>query len=145
PGREAREIADDAAAERDDQILAADLVRQQFITQPIEALEALKLFARRHDDRNVAQADIAQRALQPRQMQRRNMLIGHDKHALARRERADVLAREIQQPGADHHIIRAIAELNTHILAHGAANLVANARSAASTAALCGPGLDSIT
>src|SRR5262249_18035891 len=92
-----------------------------------------------------AQADIAQRFFKPHEVARRNVLVGHDEHALARRERANELARLIEQPRADHDVVGALAQFYAYSFTHGASNLVASARSAASTAALCGPGLDSIT
>ena len=91
-GDEAGEIADDAAAKRDDEIASLDFRRQHLVADAAEDGKRLRGFARLNDDRHVAHASVFQALLQSRQMQPRDILVGHDGAGGARRDARDMRA-----------------------------------------------------
>ena len=112
-GGEAREIADHAAAQRNDQVAALDTRREHRVADLLEMREALGALARRHDDRRGAET--LQRGLGGGEMMLRHRRVGHDQGFRARTEPGDTFAEAGQQPAADHDVIGALAKPDIHL------------------------------
>ena len=110
--REAGEVADHPAAEGDDQVAAVQLQRQQRVAERFQAGEALGLLARRDGDhvrrrRPAAASDadqpLAVQAARPSRRRPRR------RAAASAAARCSAPAASIR-PGADHHLIGAVAQ-----------------------------------
>ena len=90
---EAGEVADHAAAERDDEIAALEAQLEQALAQRLELAEALRRLAGRQDDRADVAAARLQRRLERGEMMARDVLVGDDGAARRAEPRVDELAR----------------------------------------------------
>ena len=109
-GRKAREVADHAAAERDDEIVALDLRRDQLLADIFQALIAFRNLALVDDDPRRGDAGVEQRRLGLAQPVCRNKLVGDDGRARAGPQRRDARAQRSQHAAADDDVIGAVAE-----------------------------------
>ena len=89
----AGEVADDAAAERDDEVAPLDMGAEQRVADAREFGVGLRRFARRADDDARLQAGALEAAGQPLEMQRRDVLVGDDGALRAGREARDMRSR----------------------------------------------------
>src|SRR5688572_11031211 len=106
-GGKAREVANHAAAQGNDQRVAAAASLQQIIEQAVEGLPALGLFAIGDDDLGNARAvHCTPHSLE---IDGRNPLVGHDRRGAARQVRAIELGC-IENAGADVDRVGAAAE-----------------------------------
>jgi hypothetical protein len=79
-------------------VAALQFQGQQAVRQVGQALEALGLLARRHQDHVVAMPGVLQRVGQALAMVLADVGVGDDGHALALEQRGDVLARPSIRP-----------------------------------------------
>ncbi len=109
---EAREVADDAAAQGHDQIAALDSLRQQAVANAGEFRIALRGFARRHRDDPAAQAGRFQARLHPFAVESGHGLVGDDAGG-PRPEVAGFEADLVEQAAADADVVvAALVERN---------------------------------
>ena len=109
--RKAGEIADHAAAERDDEIVALDLGRDQRFRNLFEPGIALRAFALVHDDARMSRMPACEeRSLGRLQPMFGHGLVGDDGGAHARPQRGDARAERSQHVATDHDVVGAIAE-----------------------------------
>jgi hypothetical protein len=108
--REAREVADHAAAEGCDDVAPVQLKRQQPVGHVGQSLEALGALARRHDHGQRRDPRPVQRRGQPRAVQAPDRLVADHRRAAARLEGRNARAGLIQQAGADPHLVGARAQ-----------------------------------
>ncbi len=106
---ETRQVADDAAAERDQRRLALAARAEQLVEQPVERFPGLVCLAITDDDREHLHARGFERALQPRKVVRRDGLVGDDRCPLLRHVPREQ-CRVVEQVGSDVDRIGAIAE-----------------------------------
>ena len=109
-GRESGEIADHAAAERDHQIVALDLRRDQRFADPFETGIGFRAFALLDNDSRAGNAGLRQRAFGFFQPVPRDIAVGDDGGARAGPQRGDTAAQRLQHVAADHDVIGAVAE-----------------------------------
>ncbi len=88
-GGETNEVADDAAAQRDQQGAALDAEREDAFAQVAQMSEVLRLFARRQNDGVVSNAGSAERGGKGAEVQARDALIADHDHPLLREKRQD--------------------------------------------------------
>ena len=98
---EAGEIADDAAAERDDDVAPLDAGRDQRVRHAREFRVGFCGFARRTDDRRRGEAGATEARVSPVEIERRDVRVGHDRASRAGRDGGDFRPGVVDQPGAD--------------------------------------------
>src|SRR6185437_15404823 len=137
-GGKARQIANDAAAERDERRSALDAERQDVFDQLGEMREAFGDFARRQDDRLMRDASRIEPGAERRQMELGDILIADDDGALLADDRRDQPAGAREEPRSDQDIVAARAELDAQARgrAHGEAPAPAVAPRNSSSAAI---------
>ena len=108
--READQIADHAAAQRDDVIAPFDPAFEQRIAKPGQFVPALGSLARRQHDRIDAYADGSQPFLQPGKLRHGKMLVGDDDEAAAARIACQPFAGAIERACFHAHLIAAVAQ-----------------------------------
>ena len=106
----AGEIADHAAAERDDQIVALDPGRDQRLADLFEAGIGLRPLAFRDDDARGRDAGRGQRRFGRSSQCLRHGAVGDDRGAHAGPQRGDARAERGQHAAADDDVIGAVAE-----------------------------------
>jgi hypothetical protein len=111
-GAEAGEIADDAAAERDDEVAPLDPRLDQRVADPCEFGVGLGRLARRADDDRGRQPGRLKTLQQRLEMQLRHRRVGDDGAARAGRERRDMGAGGFDQAGSDEDAVGAPAEID---------------------------------
>ena len=111
-GRKAGEIADHAAAERDDEIAALDPRGDQRLADGLEPAKALRPFALRNRDRRGANPLRGKRGLGGGEMVPGDGRVGDDRGLGARAQRRDLPAERGDQAAADHDLVAAVAERN---------------------------------
>ena len=109
-GGEAREIADDAAAERDDEIATLDAGGDQCLADRLEHREALRAFARRHHDGRRLQSRALERGERRREVQLRHRLVADDGCLGARPQRGDPSAERCDEAATDDDLVAARVE-----------------------------------
>ena len=131
----AGEIADDAAAERDDQIAALDARVDDRLADAVEAGVALGALARGDADGGEVDAGGCKRGLGGLQVMLGDGLVGDDRRTRARPQRLDARPEQSEQPAADDDVVGARAErdldgdrlagagLRGHLRGHGAASV----------------------
>ena len=107
---EAREIADHAAAQRDDDVAPLDARADQRVADPRELGVGFGRFPRRADDDAGLEPGVPEAAPHRLEVQRRDVRVGHDSAMRAGRERGDMRARGREQPLPDPNLVRAIAQ-----------------------------------
>ena len=113
-GREAGEIADDAAAERQDDVAAVDLRVEQEVRELIEMRKILGRLAGIEDDRPVRDIAAIQGRGERAQMAVGDVAVGDDDRLRPRQQRPDQIAGACNQAAADDDVIGAFAELDAH-------------------------------
>ncbi len=101
----AGQVADDAAAQRDDHVLAVEACVQHGVENEFQAVEGFRLFAGRNNDlmRLVAGGlELRQYAVR---MQRADVAVGHHDHALIGQERSNPLFGFAQKAWADDDLV----------------------------------------
>jgi len=114
-GAEASEIADDAAAERDDEVAPLDPRLDQRIADPREFGIGLGRLARRADDDRGLQPGGLETVQQRLEMQLGHVGVGDDRAARAGRERRDMSAGGCDQAGTDEDAVGAPAEVDSDL------------------------------
>ena len=136
-GRDSREIADNAAAERDDGGRALHARGEQRLDQAAERLPRLACLARRNDAFKDREPRRLQARAQRRQIERRDVVVGHHRRAAPGENRREQFPRPRDKAGADDDVVAAPAQGDAHTApgAHCAARAApaARARSAAAT------------
>ena len=112
-GREARDVADHAAAEREHRPVAVDAGPDQRVDDGGDVAERLLLLAARQDADRVVAA--CQAFLEPRQPQRAHRVVGHDQELRRDRVAREQLARA-EEPRPDQDRVGALAELHLQAL-----------------------------
>ncbi len=98
--RKAGEVADDAAAQRDDEIAAFEAELEQALAQRLQLAKALGRLARRQRDRADVAAVLLQGRFQRAEMKARDVRVRDDGAARSSEPRADQLAGTRQQAPA---------------------------------------------
>ena len=111
-GREARQIADDPAAQRDQQALALDPLGEQAAGELGQMSEILGLLARRQRIALAAMPAPFQARLQQRQVVPADTLVGDDEDARLGQQGAADAAGLGDQPRSDQDIVAARAEFD---------------------------------
>ena len=111
-GGEPGDVADDAAAKRDDRGVAFDAKRQQAIGELAQVLQVLGPFAGGQDDCGVFDGGLAEGCLQGCQIEWRHVGVGDDDDAGLAQLRAQVASRLGHQPFADDDVVAASAEVH---------------------------------
>ena len=114
---EAREIADHAAAERDDEIAALQAHPQQPLAQRAELAEALGRLAGRQHDRAGQPVLRPEACLEHRKMQARHVLVRDDAAPRLGEAGRDQPAGGGEQPRPDEYVVGAGAERHVHAAA----------------------------
>jgi hypothetical protein len=113
-GREPGEIADHAAAERDHQIVAFDLGRDQRFADLFEAGIGFRTFTFLDNDARGGDAGLRQRRLGFFQPVLCDVAVGDDGGARAGPQGGDTGAQRWQHIAADHDVIGTLAERDIH-------------------------------
>ena len=113
-GREAGEIPDHAAAERDHEIAALDARRDQRLADLLEHRKALGALARRHGHDRGADAAQRERSLRGREMMAGDRGVGDHRRLGARPQRRHAGAERGQRAAADHDLVAARTERDIH-------------------------------
>ncbi len=108
--RKSGEVADDAAAQRHDEITALQAQLKQALAQGLQLVEALSRLARRQNDRADVTAVVLQSRFQGVEMKARDVRVRDDGAAGSPDPRGDQLTGARQQAGADQHVVRALAQ-----------------------------------
>ena len=108
--REAGEIADDAAAERDHEIAALDARGDDRLADLFEHAKALRAFADRNDHAARRHAGSGKRGFGGIEVMTRDILVGDDGGLGARPQRFDARAERGDQPAPDDDVVAAGAE-----------------------------------
>src|SRR5690606_36007327 len=106
----ARQVADDAAAERDDGVAAFEARGNRRIHGFLERLETLGLLAGRQHDARGLDAGGAKAGGQALQMEAGDVLVRDDRRADARQPRGDLRASTLDQTFADQDVVGAVAK-----------------------------------
>ena len=112
---EAREIADDTAAEGKDDIATLEFRRQQaldYLTQPRHRLRG---FAIGDGNGGVGETRRIERPAEPRQLLARHFGIGDDAETPAREHGFQPLSGALEQVVADEYVIGALAERHMYL------------------------------
>jgi hypothetical protein len=112
-GREAGEVPDHAAPERDHEVAALDPGRQDRVADLREAGVALGRLARRHGHDSGPQAGVAERLREACRVERAHVLVRHDR-GRPRPEGRDPLGRAGEEPPSDQDLVGAVAEGHRH-------------------------------
>src|SRR6516164_3975379 len=120
-GGEAGEIADDSAAEGDDQVTALQLQRQKRIAKPFEAGKAFGGFSRRDGDRVRPDAGGLQGLGELRAVHGVHGLVGDHGHPRLRQQWTDAPAGFIEEASADDDLIGASGQGDLGRAGHGLA------------------------
>ncbi len=107
---EAGEIADDAAAERDNKIAALDAFGDQRLADPFEAVKALRTLADRNDHAARRDAGRGQRGFGGAEMVARDFFVGDDRDLRTRTKRGDARAERTDQAASDDDVVAARIE-----------------------------------
>ena len=130
-GREPREVADYAAAQRHQRRAALDARRQQLVDHLFQLFEALGLLARRQDDGVAVDTRRGKGARQARQVQLGHRAVGQHHGARLPEHGLQVPAGVREQAAADQDVVAARAKLEAqtirfdHCAARSAANSAA--------------------
>ena len=111
-GGEAREIADHAAAQRDDEVATLDAGGDQRLADGLEPAEALRALAFRDRDGRGGDPAAGKRGFGGGEMVPRDGRIGHDRSLGAGPQRSDLPAERSDQAAADHDLVAAVAKRN---------------------------------
>ena len=111
-GGKARQIADDAAAKRDNEVTAFDADFQQPLGDTLQLVEAFGCFACRHDHCVVANGLRIEACIQRGQMKSGDRLVCDDSDAGTAQKRFQMRACIRDQAGADQNVIAAIAKFD---------------------------------
>ena len=109
---ESGEIADDAAAERDDEIAALDARGDDGLADLFEDRKAFRPLAGRDDDAVALHAGLFKGRLGGRQNVARDVLVGDDESLGAGPQRGDARAKRSNNAAPDHDVVAARAELD---------------------------------
>ncbi len=109
---ESGEIADDAAAERDDKIAALDARGDDGLANLFEDRKAFRAFAGRDDDAIALHAGLFKGRFGGRQDVARDVLVGDDEGLGAGPQRGDACAKRSDDPAPDHDVVAARAKLD---------------------------------
>ena len=112
--REARKVANDAAAERHDEVAAFEAKFQKAFRKDCQIAEAFCPFARRHHDRTGEQSFRFEAVFERCKMVPGDVLVGHDPTFHGAEPRFDEGAGVGQQPARDQNVVRAVAKLDAH-------------------------------
>ncbi len=113
-GAEPSEVADHAAAERDDRGRALDPAIEHGIEQGLELGQALGGLARRHDDPPMTQPGRIEARLEPAKMRGRGEVGVGDDDQIAACHRGQLLAALRQEARADHDVVAALRQIDPH-------------------------------
>ena len=114
-GGEARDVADDPAAEGDEHGGPIDAQIQEPVKQRVDLPERLRAFAVRNGHRIPADAETAESRSETGQVRIADHRIGHHHHpAAAGDDGLQPLFRGLQQPFADHDVVAAIPQVHAH-------------------------------
>jgi len=105
--RKTDEVADHAATQRQDHILALDLLLQQPFGAACEVVPVLRPLARRQGQGRGRDPLRLQRCSQCGQVAGRDGFVGHHGHALPPQQGRDLDPRPRQKTGTDPHLVRA--------------------------------------
>ena len=106
--RKAREIANHAATQRNDQVAALDPRREHRVADLLKMHEVLGALARRNHDRR--RAEPLERGLGGGEMMLCHRGVGDDQSLRPRTKPGDTLAEARQQAAADHDVVGALAK-----------------------------------
>ncbi len=108
----AREVADDAAAERDEHGAALDAAGEDFVGERGEMGEILGLLPRRHDDCAMRDAGVVEAAHQRRQVEIGDRAVGDDDGAPLLHQRQHQRTSLADQLRSDQDLVGSAAERN---------------------------------
>lgn len=107
---EAREIADHAAAQRDDHVAALHLLLQKPVDRARELRPAFRRLAGRQRERH--RLDPAEPRSERLQMEPGHGRVCQDRDPAAAEKRPDLLARAREEARADAHVVAALSEIH---------------------------------
>ena len=108
--RETGEVADHAAAERNDRVAAFEPRGKHAVHDVLKCRETLGLLAGRQCDGDIADAGRVEAGSQCRKMRGGDVLVGDHSHANAGQARRDLVAGTLDQAVADQDVVGALAE-----------------------------------
>ena len=120
-GAEAGEIADHAAAERDDDVAPLDMGGDQRVRNARELGIGFRRLARRADDDARRKSGAGKALHQIVEMQRRDVFVGDHRATRAGRKGLDMRARRGDQSFADQDLVGALAERDWNLAHAGSA------------------------
>src|SRR6185503_14287381 len=112
---ETRKIADHAAAEGDDEIVALGARRDEIAQYSVKLLEGFRVLARRDEDGDEGEPRRLKPFGQARQMERGYRFIRHHEDARAPGQRLYEFACPLQQALADQDVVAAVSQLDTDL------------------------------
>src|SRR5215472_4107711 len=113
---ETGEVADNAAAERDEHRAALDADRENVLGEPAEMVEVLGLLARRHEHRVMRDPGRGEAVAQRREVMAGDDLVRYDDGLTAPQQRQYFAAGALDEPRADEDVIGALPELDAQSL-----------------------------
>ena len=112
--REAGEIADDAAAERHDEIAALQPCREDRVANRLEHRIGFRCLAGLHRDRRMADLCRVEARAQGVEVMAGDIVVGDDRAGRSRRDPGDRVAGPRQQSGADQDVVAAPWKIDAH-------------------------------